>query len=65
MLLRLGRYNEADAPLRRVLELSPRLAPAHFNLGMALKLQNRLGEAGASLRRAVTINPDDDATMTA
>ena len=43
--LRSRRYQEAEAALRRALEISPDYGSARFYLGQALLMQNRLDEA--------------------
>ena len=43
--LRSGRYGEAEAALRRTLEISPEYSTARWYLGQALVLQGRLDEA--------------------
>jgi predicted O-linked N-acetylglucosamine transferase (SPINDLY family) len=52
------RLSEAEASFRRVLELKPDYAEAHFNLGNLLDEAKRLPEAEASYRRALELKPD-------
>ncbi|MEO5375511.1 MAG: tetratricopeptide repeat protein, partial [Alphaproteobacteria bacterium] len=49
---------EAEACFRRVVELWPEHAEAHYNIGNALWLQGAFAEAIASFRRAIDIKPD-------
>ena len=53
----MGRLNEAEASYRRVLEISPDYAEAHYNLGIILRDVGRLDEAEASYRHAIEIKP--------
>lgn len=53
-----GRVAEAEASLRRALDLDPDFADAHCNLGVLLRAQGRLAEAEACLRRALALRPD-------
>jgi tetratricopeptide (TPR) repeat protein len=48
---------EVTKTLRRVLELNPRHAPAHHQLGMALESQGKKVEAMAEFRVAVELAP--------
>ncbi len=54
---RVGGYDPADAVLRRVLALAPRLVAVHIDLGAALCELGRLDEALAELQKALQINP--------
>jgi tetratricopeptide (TPR) repeat protein len=50
---------EASAAYQRALELDPRLADAHINLGRHLHLAGERGKAEAHYREAVRLDPDD------
>jgi len=56
-----GKYGEAIAAYRKVIELKPDpyLAPAYSNLGMALADQGKYEEAIAAYRKAIELKPDD------
>ncbi|MBK9237073.1 MAG: tetratricopeptide repeat protein [Rhodoferax sp.] len=54
----LGQLEQAEASYRRVEDRVPDYAPAHFNLGNALKAQGRLDEAERSYLQTVRIKPD-------
>ncbi|NNM75817.1 tetratricopeptide repeat protein [Sphingomonas sp. ID1715] len=56
---RLGRYRDAEALLRRALELAPAFRPARANLATVLHRQNRSVEALAELDRLVGDDPDN------
>lgn len=49
--------HEAASAARGALEIRPDHAPAHFLLGRALLAQGREGEARASFRRAIDLDP--------
>ena len=49
---------DALSAFRKVTELTPRDAEAHFNLGVVLKSLGRPGDAAASYRHAVALKPD-------
>jgi len=53
-----GRMSESLAASRKSVELEPRDAEAHYNLGNTLKELGRLDEAEASFRQAVTLKPN-------
>ena len=53
-----GQFDEAIAHYQRVLELEPRYAEAHNNLGAALANRGRMDEAIAHWRQALEIKPD-------
>jgi tetratricopeptide (TPR) repeat protein len=48
---------EAVAAYRESIRLSPTLAPAHFNLGMALSAQKKFPEAIVALKEATRLRP--------
>ena len=52
-----GRFEEGAALYREVLRRRPEAAPAHCNLGIALKTLDRLEEAGSHLEEAVRLEP--------
>ncbi|MBI3183340.1 MAG: tetratricopeptide repeat protein [Myxococcales bacterium] len=56
-LLRQGKPAEAEAPLRRALEVAPGDATAAYNLACALALTGRADEAMATLERAIGLEP--------
>jgi superkiller protein 3 len=56
-LTRQGRFDEAEAAFRRVLEIRPGNALDHVNLGGALARQGKLDEAVAAYREAVALDP--------
>ncbi len=51
-----GRFPEAESELRTALAESPR-AEVHFQLGILLQMQERLGEAEAAYREAIAALP--------
>ena len=58
VLKQTGRLSESLLPLQKVIELSPRDAEAHSNLGNALKSLDRLDEAETHYNRAIALKPD-------
>jgi tetratricopeptide (TPR) repeat protein len=56
---RLGRYRDAEALLRRALELAPGFRPARANLATVLHRQNRSAEALAELDTLLAEEPDN------
>ncbi len=57
---RIRRWVEAEAEFRKVLELSPADAYAHYALGRALKNQGRTSEASGHLKLARSLRPRPD-----
>src|SRR4051794_28707707 len=55
---RIGRYEEAAAEFRAVLELSPADDYAHYALGRCLEKQGRASEANGHYKLASSLNPD-------
>jgi len=55
--LGLARLDEAEAHLRRAIELRPDNPIPHFNLGTLLSVRTRYGEAEAALRRYLELLP--------
>src|SRR5262249_23474210 len=53
-----GRLAEAEAALRKAIDLQPDYAQAHYNLGLALRNQGKLAEAEAAFRKAIELQPD-------
>ena len=53
---RTGRYVEAEAMCRRVLQIAPQFGTAHYWLSVAILMQNRLEDALAETQRAT---PDE------
>ena len=56
--LQIGQHKRAIERFQRSLVLNPKSAPAHNNLGVALKHLRRLGEALASFNNAISLAPD-------
>jgi len=56
-----GDLDEAEAELRRALELHPSSGESHRDLGILLSRRNRLEEAGTELLRAAELLPGDAA----
>ncbi len=52
-----GRLAEAIASYKKAIDLDPKLAPAHTNLGSALSDMGQLNEAIACYKRAIELNP--------
>lgn len=59
LLMRRQRFVEADAVLRRVLNLAPEHAKARFNLAVVCQVLGRLGEARDLWNRFLAAHPDD------
>lgn len=53
-----GEARDAETLLIQVLAIDPHLALAHYNLGLALKSQNRFEEAIHHYQRALALQPD-------
>jgi hypothetical protein len=60
--LGLGRWKEAETPLRAALKLAPDLAEAHTNLSQALLCQGQLDAATSELRLGLRRTPDPQAS---
>jgi tetratricopeptide (TPR) repeat protein len=56
---RLGRYRDAEALLRRALELAPGFRPARSNLATVLHRQNRSDEALVELDKLLADDPEN------
>lgn len=54
----LGRYPEAEAASRHVLELNPRRADGYSNLAVALEMQGRYDEAAEACHQALKLQPN-------
>jgi Tfp pilus assembly protein PilF len=52
-----GKYDEAEAAYRKLIELIPNSAPAHYNLGFLFKRKNQLEQAEAEFRKAIECDP--------
>lgn len=50
------RYQEAEAALKKAIEIDPSLASAHYHLGMTLQQMGRREEAVGALQRAVDLD---------
>src|SRR5438128_11237191 len=57
---RIGRYEEAAAEFRAVLELSPADDYAHYALGRCLEKQGRTAEANGHYKLARSLRPDSE-----
>jgi tetratricopeptide (TPR) repeat protein len=57
-LLDKGQPDEAVSWFQKAVEREPNFAPAHYNLGNALRQQKKLDAAIASYRRAIRLKPD-------
>ena len=55
---RIGRWAEAEAEFRAVLELSPTDDYAHYALGRALEKQGRAAEANGHFKLARSMQPE-------
>jgi tetratricopeptide (TPR) repeat protein len=58
-LQRKARLQEAVQAYRKAIDLDPKLATAHNNLGLALQAQGRLQEAVVAYRQAILLEPDN------
>ena len=54
----MGRLDEAADYFRKSMEIDPNLAPAHNNLGLALKGQGKWSEADQRFRDAIRFGPE-------
>ncbi len=52
-----GKYSQAEAIWRRVLQIDPKDADAYYNLGVALYYQKKLEQAIAAYNKAIQLNP--------
>jgi len=52
-----GEYDKAETSLRKAIEIDPRSAPVHFNLGLLLAERGRTEEAEKELRAALQLDP--------
>ncbi|TWT40604.1 Tetratricopeptide repeat protein [Phycisphaerae bacterium RAS1] len=59
LLMRCRRFADADAVLRRVLELDPAHDRARFDLAIACQVRGQLGEARDLWNRFLAAHPDD------
>ncbi len=57
LLVKLGKFPEAEASLKESLQYAPRFPAAHYQMGLLLEKQNRDKEALEQLRQAVQNNP--------
>ena len=58
---RIGRWEEAEAEFRKVLELSPTDDYAHYALGRCLEKQGREHEANGHYKLASSLRPGEEA----
>ena len=56
--LRAGRYDEAEAAVKRVLAVDPHFALAHVTLGWAYLLKGMADQGISELERAVSLSPE-------
>lgn len=54
-----GHWDVAEGHFRKALEVDPKLAEAHFNLGLALDKLDRHDEAKAAFEKAVELAPNN------
>ena len=59
LLLRAGRFADAESESRRVIALNPNHPGAHHILGVARGMQGAMAEAERSLRESLKLNPND------
>ena len=57
---RIGRWDEAEAEFRVLLELSPVNDYAHYALGRCLEKQGRIAEANRHYKLASSLDPGSD-----
>lgn len=65
LLAQQGRWDLAEAELRRLLQAAPEFQPAHALLAIALTQRGALDEAMQAARTAVTLDPEDDFALRA
>src|SRR5262249_35060954 len=58
VLLKQGRWRQAEARFRQLTQLSPTNALARYNLGLVLVQQGNLDEAAGHFRQAITLKAD-------
>ncbi len=56
-LIRLSRFDEAEARLHEALSYNPKFPQAHYELGMVLEKERKFEEAIAPLQRAIELDP--------
>jgi len=57
---RIGRWSEAEAEFRELLEISPVNDYAHYALGRSLEKQGRIAEANRHYKLASSLDPGSD-----
>lgn len=57
LLVKLGRWEEAETYLRESLRYDPKFPQAHYQLGLLLEKQKKDAEAIRELQQAATLNP--------
>lgn len=55
----MGRWDDAEAELRRALSLNPYRSEWHFNLGLTLEAAGRFDDAAVAFRDAHELEPED------
>jgi len=54
----MGEWEQAENCYRKVIELRPEHSDSHNNLGIVLKRQGRMRDAGAAFEQALSLDPD-------
>lgn len=60
VLMRQGRFADAEGACSRAIELAQDYAPAHYNLGMLFMQAGRREEAEHAFRQVLTLDPDSN-----
>lgn len=64
-LYNLGRYQEAEGALHLAIRLNPKLAAAHYTLGLVLFREGQAAQARAAFRQAQQLDPTSPAGLAA